>query len=220
MLSVTLSFDHALIDGAVAARFAARLRELVEAASGSPMRDDGIRRPQVTRTNTIFRPERWTAYLANGFWLLVPVLLLNALFADRLPAAFQPQIFWHDILLWISIPENSFRTATVILPLLLHVSLRTKLQRAGAAIYLAGLLAYGLAWFMQIAFPASPWSVSAFGLMAPAYTPLLWLAGIGLLADRIFVFNIAYRPWMYLAVAVAFLLFHNLHTALVVLRQA
>ena len=33
-LSITLSFDHDIIDGAPAARFAARLRELVEAADG------------------------------------------------------------------------------------------------------------------------------------------------------------------------------------------
>lgn len=36
MLSVTLSFDHELVDGAVAARFANHLRQLVEAATGLP----------------------------------------------------------------------------------------------------------------------------------------------------------------------------------------
>ncbi|MEQ1901371.1 MAG: 2-oxo acid dehydrogenase subunit E2 [Devosia sp.] len=35
-LSLTLSFDHATIDGAVAARFANRLRELIEAGHGLP----------------------------------------------------------------------------------------------------------------------------------------------------------------------------------------
>lgn len=35
-LSLTLSFDHAIIDGAVAARFANRLRELIEAGHGLP----------------------------------------------------------------------------------------------------------------------------------------------------------------------------------------
>ena len=33
-LSVTLSFDHDVIDGAPAARFAQRLRELIESGSG------------------------------------------------------------------------------------------------------------------------------------------------------------------------------------------
>ncbi len=34
MLSLTLSFDHDVIDGALAARFAARMKALIEAAHG------------------------------------------------------------------------------------------------------------------------------------------------------------------------------------------
>ena len=36
MLSVTLSFDHAVVDGAPVARFASRFKELVESCYGLP----------------------------------------------------------------------------------------------------------------------------------------------------------------------------------------
>jgi pyruvate/2-oxoglutarate dehydrogenase complex dihydrolipoamide acyltransferase (E2) component len=36
MLSLTISVDHAIIDGAVAARFVAHLTELIESAHGLP----------------------------------------------------------------------------------------------------------------------------------------------------------------------------------------
>jgi 2-oxoacid dehydrogenases acyltransferase (catalytic domain) len=47
-LSLTISFDHEIIDGAPAARFASRLRQLVEGADGVPV------------------PERATAASATG----------------------------------------------------------------------------------------------------------------------------------------------------------
>jgi hypothetical protein len=54
--------------------------------------------------------------------------------------------------------------------------------------------------------------------MAPAYTPIVWLLGIGMIGDEFFLPGVAFKPWMYWALSALFLVFHNLHTALVYSR--
>ena len=54
--------------------------------------------------------------------------------------------------------------------------------------------------------------------MAPAYTPLLWLAGIAMMCDVLYVRRIPYRWWYYLAGSLAFLSFHVAHTFLILTR--
>ena len=56
------------------------------------------------------------------------------------------------------------------------------------------------------------------GFLAPAYTPLLWLIGIGLLGEN-FYFSVRYRPLYYIAPAVLFLIFHCTHVAIVYLQN-
>ena len=158
----------------------------------------------------------WRNYLENGFWLIVPVLVLNVFFAGALPPPFQMSAFWTDIPASIGVPENVLRVAVFFFPLLFHLSLSTRANQAGLAVYLVGLAVYGLAWFMMIVFPTSAWSESGVVLLAPAYTPLVWLTGIALMTDRLLVSQFVYRPWMYVALSAAFLVFHISHTAIVV----
>ena len=80
-----------------------------------------------------------------------------------------------------------------------------------------GTLVYFASWLMQIMFPASAWSTSALGFAAPAYTPFLWFLGIALLGRQLF-WGTFYRWWMYLVLAIAFLVTHISHTALVYAR--
>jgi hypothetical protein len=63
---------------------------------------------------------------------------------------------------------------------------------------------------MQIWFPLSPWSQSPLGFLAPAFTPALWLAGIASIGRTLY-FGDFYRPWMFLALSLVFLAFHNAH---------
>ena len=51
--------------------------------------------------------------------------------------------------------------------------------------------------------------------MAPAYTPALWLAGIGLIGSHPVIGHLRYLPWVFLAAGVAFLVVHIRHAALV-----
>ncbi|MGK2862686.1 MAG: hypothetical protein ACSLE0_12185 [Chitinophagaceae bacterium] len=48
-------------------------------------------------------------YFFNCFLLTIPVLLWDYFFTDRLPEAFQPEIFWKDIPSFITYGENISR---------------------------------------------------------------------------------------------------------------
>ncbi|MGA9672332.1 MAG: hypothetical protein WBQ94_24170 [Terracidiphilus sp.] len=149
--------------------------------------------------------------LYNCFWLLVPILVFNVLLAHELPAAFQMDVFWKDIPRTISVPENLLRTLVMILPIFMRLGVSTQSQKLGLGLYLAGLLIYFASWIVLIAAPRCMWSASAIGFMAPAYTPVLWLAGIGLVGQQLLFSTALFKPWTYWALSAAFLAFHNLH---------
>ena len=115
--------------------------------------------------------------LWNCFWLTLPALAFNALLAGRLPPAFQPGIFWQDIPPVLGLVENVFRAAALGLTLFMPVD---RGARGGLALYAAGTLAYMASWLPLVLAPGSAWSTSAAGFLAPALTPALWLAGIGM----------------------------------------
>jgi len=158
-----------------------------------------------------------TPYLLNCMWLLLPIMLWNIVFASKLPAAFQPETFEKNIPTVIVAGENFFRLVIFILPILMPLRCVTLAQKVGLGLYAAGIALYFLAWLALIYFPTSPWSLSAPGFLAPAYTPLIWLIGIGLIGSSLY-FSSPYQPWMYIALAVIFVGFHVSHTALVYLN--
>jgi hypothetical protein len=160
-----------------------------------------------------------TNYLFNCLWLLAPIMLWNGVFAGKLPKAFQPEMFEKDIPTLIVDGENFFRLVIFILPLLMPLRFVTPAQKIGMGLYLAGIAIYFLAWLMLMVFPHSAWSLSAFGFLAPAYTPLIWLTGIGLMGSSLY-FPSPYKTWMYIALAAIFIGFHLTHATLVYLRTA
>jgi hypothetical protein len=157
-------------------------------------------------------------YLFNCFWLLIPILLFNVLLMRRLPKAYQPDVFWRSIPAWIGFGENALRIFVFVLPLFMPLRVSSPGQSIGFALYAAGLILYFRSWSMQVRRPQSPWSLSRWGFMAPAFTPLIWLTGIALIGDSLFV-PVRYSPWVYIALSVAFLAFHNLHAWIVYSRM-
>jgi len=156
--------------------------------------------------------------LGNAGWLMVLPLALN-LFAEKLPAAYDPKRFDTGIPASVTLPENLFRMIVCFSPFLMPLSISSPPQKAGLGIYIAGVILYYLGWGAEIFLPKSRWSTSWMGFLAPAYTALFWLVGIGLICDRFF-FASPYRSWMYLAAAVVFIGFHVTHTAMVFSREA
>jgi len=164
------------------------------------------------------KTETLLPYLKNCIWLLLPIMLWNVFFTDKLPRLFSPEVFWKDIPPFLAGGENFFRLLIFVFPLLMPLRIATNTQKIGLALYLAGTLVYFLSWIALMYFPQSLWSMSAAGFLAPAYTPLIWLTGIGLIGSPLF-FAGPYRSWMYIATSVIFLAFHFSHTLTVYLRM-
>ena len=106
----------------------------------------------------------------------------------------------------------------MVLPLLIRFRISTPVQRLSLALYLAGLVVYFGSWAALIFLPRSQWNTSVVGFMAPAYTPILWLAGIALVGDEFRWPKASLQPWMYGSLAAVFLVLHNLHIGLVYSR--
>lgn len=150
--------------------------------------------------------------------LLVPASLWNIALVDQLPSSFSPAEFWRDIPAPLAVAENSLRIAVFALPFFMPLNLATPGGKRALAVYAVGTLVYFASWLALILFPASRWSTSGLGFVAPAYTPVLWLLGIALVGRRLF-WGGFYRWWMYLVLALAFLAAHVLHTAMVYARS-
>ena len=157
-------------------------------------------------------------YLLNCALLLLPIMAWNIAFANKLPRLYAADIFEKDIPTFITLGENIFRLIIFILPLLMPIRIATPLQGLGLALYIAGTLIYFLSWLAQMHFPQSVWSLSIFGSLAPAYTPLIWLIGIGLIGRSLY-FASSYRSWMYIALSLVFVAFHLSHTFTVYQRS-
>ena len=149
--------------------------------------------------------------LLNGFVLIVPVVMVNLLLFDRLPPAmFGRDVFWQRIPPVIALGENILRVVIIAVPLLIPLRWRP----AGLGVYAVGLALYVGSWVALVGWPDSAWSTSAAGLLAPAYTPIVWAVGIGLIA-RSRLGNHVLPGWLYPVSAILFTAFHLTHAAVV-----
>lgn len=149
------------------------------------------------------------SWLRNRFWLVLPVLALNASLAPHLPQTYAPEAFSAGIPAGLAAAENALRLLVCAVPLLMPLAP----CRPALLLYGCGLGAYAGAWLAVMAAPGSTWSASLIGFTAPAWTSLFWLAGIGWGSRLRFVPR--YRPWMYWVAAVSFTAVHTLSTGLV-----
>ncbi len=149
-------------------------------------------------------------YGANCFFLLVPVFIWNILLARALPQPYSPELFGKGIPAPLLLAENCLRLTLFAFPLIMRLGLSSQQQRTGLVVYVAGLLLYGSSWLVQIWAPESPWSRSAAGFLAPAYTPAIWLVGIGMVGEHSFI-EWPYRQQLFFGLAVAFVFVHTAH---------
>jgi hypothetical protein len=157
-------------------------------------------------------------YLLNCMLLLMPIMAWNVIFSSKLPVLYSPTVFSKDIPSIIANGENFFRLIVFILPVLMPMRIETQSQRLGLWLYITGTVIYFVSWLAQIYFPQSSWSLSVFGFLAPAYTPLVWLVGIGLIGDALY-FSSPYRSWMYITTSITFISFHLSHALTVFIRN-
>ncbi len=139
----------------------------------------------------------------NGFWLLLPILLWNVVLAPRL----KNPVFTSDEFIPkpLFLLENGLRVLTFALPFFWACRLPDSAWGAVALgwwLYGVGTLIYFLSWIPHL--NVWPWTNHPAVLLAPAYTPLLWLAGMSLILGA----------WGFAWVAVLFEAAHVTHIAL------
>ncbi len=156
-------------------------------------------------------------YSLNCFLLTLPIMIWNIVLTNKLPKDFQPDIFWKDIPVLLIYAENTSRILVFIFTLLMPLSITTSMQKRGLILYVGGTIIYFVSWLVLIYFPDTRLSHNVFVFMAPAYTPLLWLTGIGLIGNS-FYFKLHYRRSFFILAVVIFLMFHNFHTITIYLR--
>lgn len=122
----------------------------------------------------MFKPQ-----LLNCLWLLIPVCVWNAVFARQLPQ----EGFHSDdgVSHFILIAEHILRIAVFLWPLFLPLRWEHGSGRTGMILFSMGLLIYFGSWIPLLYYPQAAWSLSTAGLLAPAYTSLVWLFGIALI---------------------------------------
>jgi len=157
-------------------------------------------------------------YLENSLLLLLPIMAWNLIFASKLPWTYSEEIFSKNIPSFITIGENVFRLIVFILPVFMPLRIETQSQKIGLWLYVAGTAIYFVSWLAQMYFPQSAWSLSVWGFLAPAYTPLLWLVGIGLIGSTLY-FSSPYRSWVYIFLSIIFIGFHLTHAITVYSRN-
>jgi len=149
-------------------------------------------------------------FITNGYIPLIPILAWNFIFISKLPLAYQPQSFNHDIPVFILFGENLFRSIIFILPLFFKLSIGESIQRKGLAIFITGVALYFFSWLILIYMPDSRWSNHVIGFSAPAFTPIIWLIGLSLMVEKYYFFT--YSKWHYIIPAICFSFFHIYHS--------
>lgn len=146
-----------------------------------------------------------------------PSFFWNLFLYDSLPKSYSSDIFWQDIPKLVGFGENILRVIVFGLPVTMILSFNTRIKKFGLLIYLTGIGFYFLSWVALIYFPQSGWSCNLLGFMAPAYTPIIWLIGIGLIGNRSF-FKIPKLSLIYICISVFFVVLHVLHTYIIFQR--
>lgn len=150
--------------------------------------------------------------LKNGLWLTFPPLLFSLGLMSIVPTALTPAQFNQGIPAAMLNGEIIGRILVFAMPAFFSIRLATKTQQRGLILYLAGVTLYYLSYGTQNFFPDSAWSTSLIGFAASAYTNVFWMIGLGLLGEKFyFPARLRYRPVLYLAPVVFFVVLHVTH---------
>lgn len=127
--------------------------------------------------------------LNNCFLFLIPVFIWNYIFASKLTeVGYMTNSIGVINLEWM---ENILRILVFIIPLFMRFNTSSSEFIKNINLFVIGVAIYFISWLMIIYFPDSYWSTSMIGLLAPAYTPIVWLIAIGLLGQ--------FKPYNYLS---------------------
>jgi hypothetical protein len=144
-------------------------------------------------------------YKNNCFWFLIPVIIFNIIFTKYLPEFYLKNVN-HPI---VRI-ETIARIITIAFSVIMAIKLDNKIGKAGLIVYIIGVLVYFCSYFIVIKVPAISFHNIFFVLLAPYWTSVLWLIGIGLLGNKLFI-NIPYHYAAYIIISIVFAIIHSIH---------
>jgi len=144
-------------------------------------------------------------YINNCFLFFIPILLFNILFIKKLPSHYLKNIS-HPII----IIETITRIITIAFSIIMAVNIQNKTGKIGLIIYIIGIIIYITSYFIEIYLPNTFFGATVIFILAPYWTSVIWLIGIGLLGNRLFV-NIPYHFTVYLILSIIFATIHTIH---------
>jgi hypothetical protein len=145
------------------------------------------------------------SYKNNCFWFFVPVIIFNIIFTKYLPEHYLKNIN-HPI---VTI-ETIARIITIVFALIMAMKLDNKIGKIGLIVYIIGILIYFCSYFIVIKASEISLHNNIIVLLAPYWTSVLWLIGIGLLGNKLFI-NIPYHYIAYIIISIVFAIIHSIH---------
>jgi len=115
---------------------------------------------------------------ANAGLCLAPILAWNLALGSKL----RMERFNKSIPGWYDAGENVLRGAAMIYPCFRPLDPHASLFEPGIWTYASGTLVYFASWLPLMAEYPADWMKSLPVQLAPAYTPMLWFAGVALMA--------------------------------------
>jgi len=145
------------------------------------------------------------AYKNTCFWLFVPIIIFNIVFFRKLPSFYLRNISHPIVIL-----ETISRIITIALSLIMAITLENKIGKTGLVMYIFCTIIYFLSYFVAIYFSNTLFGKNIIVILAPYWTSVLFLIGIGLLGNRLFV-NIPYHFTIYIILSIIFSAIHTYH---------
>jgi hypothetical protein len=144
-------------------------------------------------------------YKGNCFWFFIPIIIFNIIFTKYLPEFYLKNIN-HPI---VTI-ETIARIITIAFSVIMAIKPDNKMGKAGLIVYIIGVLIYFCSYFIVIKIPSISFHNNLIVLLAPYWTSVLWLIGIGLLGNKLFI-NIPYHYTAYIVISIVFTIIHSIH---------
>ena len=144
-------------------------------------------------------------YINNCFLLFIPILLFNIIFFKKLPPHYLKNIS-HPIIKM----ETISRIIVIAFSIIMAINIKNEIEKIGLIIYIIGIIIYFTSYFMEIYAPNTLFGKNIIFILAPYWTSVIWLIGIGLVGNRLFV-NIPYHFTVYLILSITFATIHTIH---------
>jgi len=144
-------------------------------------------------------------YINNCFLFFIPILLFNILFFKKLPPHYLKNIS-HPII----IMETITRIIVIVFSMIMVMNIQNKMEKIGIIIYVIGIIIYFTSYFIEIYAANSLFGRNIIFILAPYWTSIIWLIGIGLVGNILFI-NIPYHFTVYLILSVIFTTIHTIH---------